>query len=57
MNTSNTFLVPYGVSMARLPPNVRQHSMMMDPSGTVKSAMSGRSRQQVGEARISGGGK
>ena len=34
--------------MARLPPNVRQHSMMMDPSGTVKSAMSGRSRQQVG---------
>ena len=39
--------VPYGVSMARLPPNVRQHSMMMDPSGTVKSAMSGRSRQQV----------
>ena len=33
--------------MARLPPNVRQHSMMMDPSGTVKSAMSGRSRQQV----------
>ena len=47
MNTSNTFLVPYGVSMARLPPNVRQHSMMMDPSGTVKSAMSGRSRQQV----------
>ena len=57
MNTSNTFLVPYGVSMARLPPNVRQHSMMMDPSGTVKSAMSGRSRQQVGEMRISGGGK
>ena len=42
-----TVSVPYGVSMARLPPNVRQHSMMMDPSGTVKSAMSGRSRQQV----------
>ena len=38
-------LVPYGVSMARLPPNVRQHTMMMDPSGTVKSAMSGRGRQ------------
>jgi len=36
--------VPYGVSMARLPPNVRQ-GMMMDPNGTVKSAMSGRSRQ------------
>jgi len=33
------------VSMARLPPNVRQHTMMMDPSGTVKSAMSGRGRQ------------
>ena len=40
-------LVPYGVSMARLPPNVRQHSLMMDPTGTVKSAMSGRSRQKV----------
>ena len=38
--------VPYGVSMARLPPNVRQ-GMMMDPNGTVKSAMSGRSRQPV----------
>ena len=37
--------VPYGVSMARLPPGVRQ-GMMMDPNGTVKSAMSGRSRQQ-----------
>ena len=32
--------------MARLPPNVRQ-GMMMDPNGTVKSAMSGRSRQPV----------
>jgi len=38
--------IPYGVSMARLPPNVRQHSLMMDPTGTVKSAMSGRSRQK-----------
>lgn len=36
---------PYGVSMARLPPHVRGQGMMMDPSGTVKSAMSGRSRQ------------
>ena len=35
--------------MARLPPNVRQ-GMMMDPNGTVKSAMSGRSRQPVSEA-------
>ena len=32
--------------MARLPPNVRQ-GMMMEPNGTVKSAMSGRSRQPV----------
>jgi len=39
--------IPYGVSMARLPPNVRQHSLMMDPTGTVKSAMSGRSRQKA----------
>ena len=37
--------------MARLPPNVR-HNMMMDPNGTVKSAMSGRSRQQVGTLDI-----
>ena len=35
--------------MARLPPNVRQqHSLIMDPTGTVKSAMSGRSRRQAG---------
>ena len=48
-NELNTLIclssVPYGVSMARLPPGVRQ-GMMMDPNGTVKSAMSGRSRQQ-----------
>jgi len=37
---------PYGVSMARIPPNVRQQSLMMDPHGTVKSAMSARGRQK-----------
>jgi hypothetical protein len=36
---------PYGVSMARLPPHVRGQGLVMDPGGTVKSAMSGRSRQ------------
>lgn len=32
--------------MARLPPSVRQQSLMMDPHGTVKSAMSARARQK-----------
>ena len=40
---------PYGVSMARLPPHVRGQGLMMDPGGTVKSAMSGRSRQSRGK--------
>ena len=40
---------PYGVSMARLPPHVRGQGLMMDPGGTVKSAMSGRSRQGKGK--------
>jgi hypothetical protein len=44
---------PYGVSMARLPPHVRGQGLMMDPTGTVKSAMSGRSRQ--GKSKRSGG--
>ena len=41
------FLAPYGVSMARLPPHVRQQTLIMDPHGTVKSAMSARGRQKV----------
>merc|ERR1719384_2660441 len=45
---------PYGVSMARLPPHVRGQGLMMDPTGTVKSAMSGRSRQ--GKSKRSSGG-
>ena len=32
-------LVPYGVSMAHLPPNVWQYSLMMDPTRPVKATV------------------
>ena len=35
--------------MARLPPGMRQHSLMMEHGGTVKSAISNRSRSRVSQ--------
>ncbi len=47
LNLWNMFffiLVPYGVSMVRIPPSMRGHSLITD-HGTVKSSYSARSRQ------------